>query len=59
MLPRKPTRIELKPEDKEEYEKLKKAEGQREKYFYDTPGSRGAQEGQPAVSTAARIGLHQ
>jgi len=61
MLPRKPTRIELKPEDKEEYVKLKQAQelqAQQAGQEQQQGGVGGAQSSKKQ-NTASRIGLPQ
>jgi len=58
MLPRKPTRIELKPEDKEEYDNLRRIQQQRVVQQQDTDLLLDPQQDK-ARSVAARIGLRK
>jgi len=59
MLPRKPTRIELKPEDKEEYDKVKEEKERLASTNSAAGASKATKPLRSVSSTAARIGLNK
>lgn len=63
MLQRNPTRVELKPEDKEEYDQLKEKKRQEVRAALEAQGKKPLSpllpQQHPPQTTAQRLGLHQ